>query len=118
MTGFANGDDQGIISGALTRVAGENIGTYDINQGTLAVSGNYDIAYTGADFNITKATLNIVADAKTKVYGTADPALTYTVTGLANGDDQTVVTGTLTRTAGENIGTYDIEQGTLAVSGN
>ena len=118
VTGLANGDNESIITGALTRTTGEDIGTYDIEQGTLAVSGNYDIAYTGADFNITKATLNIVADAKTKVYGTADPALTYTVTGLANGDDQTVVTGTLTRTAGENIGTYDIEQGTLAVSGN
>ncbi|PZU16292.1 MAG: hypothetical protein DI589_27330, partial [Shinella sp.] len=118
VTGFENGDDQSVITGALTRVAGENIGTYAINQGTLAVSGNYDIAYTGADFNITKATLNIVADAKSKTYGTADPALTYTVTGFANGDDHTVITGALTRTAGENIGTYAINQGTLAVSGN
>ncbi|WP_343624793.1 BspA family leucine-rich repeat surface protein [Flavobacterium lindanitolerans] len=118
VTGLANGDDQTVITGALTRTAGENIGTYAIEQGTLAVSGNYDIAYTGADFNITKATLNIVADAKSKVYGTADPVLTYTVTGLANGDDHTVITGTLTRIAGENIGTYAINQGTLAVSGN
>ncbi len=118
VTGFANGDDHTVITGDLTRTAGEDIGTYDINQGTLAVSGNYDIAYTGADFNITKATLNIVADAKTKVYGSADPALTYTITGLANGDDHTIITGDLTRTAGEDIGTYDINQGTLAVSGN
>jgi surface protein len=118
VTGFENGDDQSVITGALTRVAGENIGTYAINQGTLAVSGNYDIAYTGADFNITKATLNIVADAKSKAYGTADPVLTYSVTGFANGDDHTVITGALTRTAGENIGTYAINQGTLAVSGN
>ncbi|WP_289035970.1 BspA family leucine-rich repeat surface protein, partial [uncultured Flavobacterium sp.] len=118
VTGLANGDDQSIISGTLTRAAGEDIGTYAINQGTLAVNGNYDIAYTGADFNITKATLNIVADAKSKAYGTADPALTYTVTGFANGDDHTVITGALTRTAGEDIGTYAINQGTLAVSGN
>jgi surface protein len=118
VTGFANGDDQSVITGALTRVAGEDIGTYAINQGTLAVSGNYDITYTGADFNITKATLNIVADAKSKTYGTSDPALTYTVTGFANGDDHTVITGALTRTAGESIGTYAINQGTLAVSGN
>jgi surface protein len=118
VTGFENGDDQSVITGALTRVAGENIGTYAINQGTLAVSGNYDIAYTGADFNITKATLNIVADAKSKTYGTADPVLTYTVTGFENGDDQSVITGALTRVAGENIGTYAINQGTLAVSGN
>ncbi len=118
VTGLANGDNESIVTGALTRTAGENIGTYAINQGTLAVSGNYDIAYTGADFNITKATLNIVADAKSKTYGTDDPALTYTVTGLANGDNESIVTGVLKRTAGENIGTYAINQGTLAVSGN
>ncbi|WP_447637862.1 MBG domain-containing protein [Flavobacterium microcysteis] len=118
VTGLANGDTESVITGALVRTAGENIGTYAIEQGTLAISGNYDVTYTSADFNITKATLNIVADAKSKVYGTADPALTYTVTGLTNGDDQTIITGTLIRTAGENIGTYAIEQGTLAVSGN
>ncbi|WP_181875970.1 BspA family leucine-rich repeat surface protein [Sphingobacterium spiritivorum] len=118
VTGFTNGDDQTVITGALTRVAGENIGTYAIEQGTLATSANYDIVYTGADLTITKATLNIVADAKTKVYGTADPALTYTVTGLVNGDDQTVITGALTRVPGEAIGTYAIEQGTLATSAN
>ncbi|MGJ1354954.1 MBG domain-containing protein, partial [Sphingobacterium spiritivorum] len=118
VTGLANGDDQSIITGALTRVAGENIGTYAIEQGTLATTANYDIVYTGADFNITKATLNIVADAKTKVYGSADPALTYTVTGFVNGDDQSIITGALTRVPGENIGTYAIEQGTLATTAN
>ncbi|MGJ1321013.1 MBG domain-containing protein, partial [Sphingobacterium spiritivorum] len=118
VTGLANGDDQSVITGALTRTAGEAVGTYNIEQGTLATTANYDIAYTGADFNITKATLNIVAEAKTKTYGSADPALTYTVTGLANGDDQSIITGALTRTAGENIGTYAIEQGTLATTAN
>ncbi|WP_434429692.1 MBG domain-containing protein [Sphingobacterium spiritivorum] len=118
VTGFENGDDQSIITGTLTRVAGENIGTYAIEQGTLATSSNYDIIYTGADFDITKATLNIVAEAKSKVYGSADPALTYSVTGLINGDDQSIITGALIRTAGESVGTYNIEQGTLAVSGN
>ena len=118
ITGLANGDDQNIITGTLSRVAGENIGTYAIEQGTLATTANYDITYTAADFTITKATLNIVADAKSKVYGSADPALTYTVTGLANGDDQSIITGTLSRVVGENIGTYAIEQGTLATTAN
>ncbi len=36
--------------------------------------------------NITKALLNVIADAKTKVYGDADPALTYQVSGLKRGD--------------------------------
>ncbi|WP_448606380.1 MBG domain-containing protein [Paenimyroides ceti] len=118
VTGLANNDDQSIITGALTRTAGENIGTYEIQQGTLEATANYDITYTKADFDITKATLNIVAEAKAKVYGTADPALTYTVTGLANNDDQSIITGALSRTAGENIGTYEIQQGTLATTAN
>ncbi|PZU15557.1 MAG: hemagglutination protein, partial [Shinella sp.] len=118
VTGLVNGDNESVVMGTLARTAGEDIGTYAINQGTLAVSGNYDIAYTGADFNITKATLNIVAEAKSKVYGSADPVLTYTVTGFENGDDQSVITGALTRAAGENIGTYAIEQGTLATTAN
>ncbi|MDD7955211.1 MBG domain-containing protein, partial [Pseudomonas aeruginosa] len=33
-----------------------------------------------------EALLNVIADAKTKVYGDADPALTYQVSGLKNGD--------------------------------
>ncbi len=43
----------------------------------LLVSGNYDLAYQGNNLTITKALLNVIADAKTKVYGDADPSLTY-----------------------------------------
>ncbi len=35
-----------------------------------------------ANLTITKALLNVIADAKTKVYGDADPALTYQVSGI------------------------------------
>ncbi len=32
--------------GSLSRVAGENVGVYGINQGDLALnSGNYDLSY-------------------------------------------------------------------------
>ncbi len=49
-------------------------------------SGNYDLSYQGNNLTITKALLNVIADAKTKVYGDADPSLTYQVSGLKNGD--------------------------------
>ncbi len=63
------------------------MGVYGINQGDLALnSGNYDLSYQGNNLTITKALLNVIADAKTKVYGDADPALTYQVSGLKNGD--------------------------------
>jgi len=79
-----------------------------LDTGTLTAGENYDIAYTSADFNIMKVLLHIIPDAKTKIYGTADPALTYTVTGLVNGDTESIITGSLVRVAGENIGTYPI----------
>ncbi|TPD65910.1 BspA family leucine-rich repeat surface protein [Flavobacterium microcysteis] len=117
VNGLVNGDTEAVISGSLTRAAGENVGTYAIEQGTVSAE-NYVITYTGADFNITKATLNIVADAKSKAFGTTDPSLTYTVTGLVNGDTESIITGSLSRAIGESVGIYAITQGTLSAGDN
>ncbi|MDV6418770.1 filamentous hemagglutinin N-terminal domain-containing protein [Pseudomonas aeruginosa] len=124
VSGLKNGDTAGAVlnSGSLSRVAGENVGVYGINQGDLALnSGNYDLSYQGNNLTITKALLNVIADAKTKVYGDADPSLTYQVSGLKNGDTAGAVLngGSLSRVAGENVGVYGINQGGLGlVSGN
>ncbi len=68
VSGLKNGDSAGsILTGGLNRVAGENVGVYGINQGDLALnSGNYDLSYQGNNLTITKALLNVIADAKTK----------------------------------------------------
>ncbi|MEF2962122.1 MBG domain-containing protein, partial [Pseudomonas aeruginosa] len=122
VSGLKNGDSAGsILTGGLNRAAGENVGVYGINQGDLALnSGNYDLSYQGNNLTITKALLNVIADAKTKVYGDADPSLTYQVSGLKNGDSAgSILTGGLNRAAGENVGVYGINQGDLALnSGN
>ncbi|QQV47795.1 filamentous hemagglutinin N-terminal domain-containing protein [Pseudomonas aeruginosa] len=122
VSGLKNGDSAGaILTGGLNRAAGENVGVYGINQGDLALnSGNYDLSYQGNNLTITKALLNVIADAKTKVYGDADPSLTYQVSGLKNGDSAgAILTGGLNRAAGENVGVYGINQGDLALnSGN
>jgi len=106
-----------VFSGSLARVAGENVGTYAINQGTLALSANYALTFVGANFTITQRPVTVTADAKTKTYGDADPALTYQITSgsLAFSD---AFTGALTRVAGENVGPYAIQQGTLALTPN
>ena len=63
------------------------------------------------------ASLTITAGSETKVYGTADPALTYSVSGLEFNDTAgSVLTGTLTRAnfgtgAGEQAGGYAITLG-------
>ncbi|MDR1792731.1 MAG: T9SS type A sorting domain-containing protein, partial [Bacteroidales bacterium] len=58
----------------------------------------------------------VTADAKTKTYGDSDPTLTYTVNPALIAGDNFV--GTLIRVAGENVGTYAINQGTLSAGSN
>jgi hypothetical protein len=105
------------FSGALNRTTGEAVGSYAINQGTLALSSNYILTYVGANLTITKRPITVTADAKSKAYGDADPALSYQVTSgsLVFGD---TISGALTRAAGESLGTHAILQGSLALSDN
>ena len=198
---LVNGD---AITGALERVAGEEIGTYDITIGTLAINDNYDITFVNGTFEIVdrtpqtvvvdgvvaektygdegfkitvtpdttsnldnftitssdenvavideygnvtiknagtttitvieagnaeyapfekawtltvnKVAVTITAENKAKKIGSADPDLTYTVEGTLVGND--AITGALERVAGEEIGTYDITIGTLAINDN
>ena len=79
-----------ISSVSATRVAGANVGTYLITPASaifgVGSASNYTITYATGNFSITTAPLTVTADAKSKTIGTADPALTYTATGLVNGD--------------------------------
>ena len=108
-----------MLTGTLTRAEGEAVGPYAIGQGTLAANGNYIISYIGANLTIGKKTLTVTADAKSKKYGEDDPVLTYTATGLENGDTkESVLTGSLTRVEGDTVGIYAIGQGSLAANDN
>jgi filamentous hemagglutinin family protein len=113
-----NGDTAAVFTGGLVRVAGQNVGAYAINQGTLSAGANYTISYTGNNLTITPYSLTVTANAQSKVYGAADPALTYTHGALQNGDTAAVFTGGLTRVAGQNVGAYAINQGTLSAGAN
>ncbi|QQT25174.1 MBG domain-containing protein [Sphingobacterium spiritivorum] len=117
--GFVNGENEQNLQGALsytgTAIGAKNVGSYFITPGGYT-SANYAITYLDGSLTITKANLTVMADAKTKVFGTADPALTYKVTGMVNNDAATVVTGTLKRAAGENVGTYAISNNDLTAS--
>lgn len=115
--GYKWNDNNNSLTGTLVREAGENIGNYAISQGTLA-SVNYTITYTANTFTITSTILKITLANQTKVYGDADPAWNYQVQGLANGDTTDVITGSLTRQPGENVGTYAYQEGTMATSTN
>ncbi|MCC8424743.1 MBG domain-containing protein, partial [Mucilaginibacter sp. UR6-11] len=104
------------FTGALSRAAGENTGSYAIGKNTLALSSNYALNYTGANLTIGTKTIAVTATAQSKIYGDADPALTYTFTpALVAGDS---FSGALSRAAGENAGSYAIGKNTLALSNN
>ncbi|MBY0582614.1 MAG: hypothetical protein K2P68_06810, partial [Sphingomonas sp.] len=121
-TGLVNGDT---LSGLLATSANttSNVGSYDITQGTLTAGGNYAISYSGAQLAVTPRALTITADPLSRIYGDANPALTYRVgataagTGLVNGHTLAGMLATSATTT-SNVGSYDITQGSLTASSN
>lgn len=77
-----------------------------------ADSANYTVTAT-EEFakTIAKKQITVVADALSKIASEEDPALTYSVTGLIEGDS---LQGQLEREAGEEVGEYAISIGSLA----
>ena len=68
---------------------------------------------------MTAAALTVTADAQTRAYGAANPTLTYTSTGLVNGDTLTGALATRRPSTSNVAGSpYAITQGTLAASSN
>ncbi len=112
------------VIGALSREPGEDVGVYDVYLGSGAKTGNYSITYTVDNnaFSIDPAALSIAlaADAVSKIYGEADPALSVSITGgaLEGGDTLDEVIGTLSRESGEDVGAYDVYLGSGAKTGN
>ena len=78
----------------------------------------YDVAaQVSQGLNITQKEITVTVDAgQTKVYGDADPTFTYTASlALESGDS---FSGVLSRTSGEDVGSYAITIGTLSAGSN
>uniref|UniRef100_UPI001CF83D1D FG-GAP-like repeat-containing protein n=1 Tax=Penaeicola halotolerans TaxID=2793196 RepID=UPI001CF83D1D len=119
------GSDVVTVSGtAEGNFAQANVGTaIPVSVSGLSLSGadqgNYTLVLSNLSADITPATLTITVDAgQEKVFGTTDPIFTYVATGFATGDDVSLLSGTLARAAGEDVGTYAITQGSLAANAN
>jgi hypothetical protein len=108
---------------------------YSPAAGTLLGAGSYTLSVTftptdTADYNsVTQAaTLNVLPQPLTitpdanqsQVYGAATPALTYTASGLVNGDTNAVFSGSLstTATSASPVATYAFTLGTLSAGSN
>src|SRR5207244_8477366 len=81
LSGFLAADN---VTATYSRTAGETVaGSPYVISAVLSpagVLGNYAITYNTANFTITARPITVTADAKTKVYGNVDPALTYQIT--------------------------------------
>jgi alpha-tubulin suppressor-like RCC1 family protein len=105
----------------------KGIGTTSYGPSTEAPknAGNYVVTARSTDsslegssslpFTIVPKTLTVTSDAKTKLYGAVDPALTYQSSGLVGEDE---ITGSLNRAPGENAGSYSILQGSITAGAN
>ncbi len=103
------------FTGKLTRDAGENVGIYNITQGTVALNNNYQLSFTGSILIIVKKPLTVTANDATWEYAKSSSfAVTYN--GFANADDATKLTTQPTVTTPANAaapvaGTYDLVPG-------
>ncbi len=86
---LVNGDS---LTGALSRIAGENVGAYAILQGTLAATTNYVLTYVEADLTVLPAWLVVQADDENRVYGATNPVFTLSYTGFVGTDGATNLT--------------------------
>ena len=119
----------GVVAGDTVNVSGGTATFADAGVGTAKVVTASGMSIAGADAakytfggtgtgtaNITKLEVVVTAEAKTKVYGNADPVLTYTLSApLIAGN---FFTGTLSRATGQSVGTYAINQGGLLADPN
>jgi hypothetical protein len=102
-------------SGSTITLLGVGTCVLNANQ-----SGDANIAAASQvtqNFTVDTRAITVTADAKSKVYGSSDPTFTYSITtgSLVLGDS---LTGALTRAAGTDVGTYQIQQGALTTGNN
>lgn len=123
-TGLVNGETIGSVTLASAGAAA----TATVTGGPYAITAsgatggtfdpaNYSVAYADGVLTLTPRPITVAADNQTKVYGTADPALTFTAAGLVNGD---TLAGVLARAPGETVpgSPYVITQGSVDGASN
>jgi sugar lactone lactonase YvrE len=119
-TNAVAGDD--VNATATATYDNESAGTAKTITVKYALSGNAAANYAAPDDyvvnsgEITPKAITVTANAATKVYGDADPELTFTCSPALIGTN--TFGGTLLREDGENVGNYPILQASLYAGSN
>ena len=93
-----------------------NAGVYEV--AVRATNPNYETVEKTVTVVINRAPVTVTAVASGKYFGTADPSLTATVTGLVAGESESLIDYVVAREAGEAVGEYSIIPAGLATQGN
>lgn len=105
-----------ILKGSVSRTVGEDVGVYEICQGSLNAGDNYCMTFIPGVLSIYAQELVLKLCDVTKFYGDKDPVFECEVVSGNMGDD--VLSGKAKRQAGESVGEYTIDIGTLSTSSN
>lgn len=116
--GWVAGDGPAALSGTLacstpTTPSSPAETEHPITCGGLSAS-DYTITWHSGVLTITRAPLTVVAEDRTRTYGAANPALSFTLEGLVNGEDEGAALATpplctTTATPDSPVGSYPIE---------
>ncbi|MEI6569189.1 MAG: MBG domain-containing protein, partial [Verrucomicrobiota bacterium] len=105
VTGTVNGDSL-TYSLATTATVTSGTGSYPIAV-TLGSNPNYSVTPTDSSLTVSAKVASVLANAKTKTYGAANPAFDAVVTGTVNGDILAYSLAT-TATVTSGVGAYPI----------
>lgn len=115
--GFVTGEVTNIkATGSVTNVSeGEVTNAITFVPGDAFNAGNYKIEKSEGKLSITPLAVTVTAKDYTKYVGEKDPVLEATVTGTINND---TIDYTISRDAGETVGTYTITPAGAEAQGN
>ncbi|MBG0841566.1 filamentous hemagglutinin N-terminal domain-containing protein, partial [Ectopseudomonas toyotomiensis] len=105
-SGFVNGEDASVLGGTLTyggtSQGAQNAGTYGLSASGLTAD-NYAISYNAGNLTVDKAQATITANSGQVTYNGQQHSIAgFTVSGLVNGEDASVLRGVNT-TGGSGI---------------
>ena len=106
--GLVNGEDQSVLTGVTTSGGkGTNAGSYTLTAS--GTDGNYELSFVDGVLTINKAQATVTANSSTTTYnGTEQNGTGFTVNGLVNGEDQSVLSDVTVTVSGggRNAGSY------------
>jgi hypothetical protein len=107
IAGAASGDTF-TVTYSTSDTAASPVGSYPISATVTGTNlANYNLSVVPGTLTITPAPLTVTANSVSRVYDSANPTFTGTVSGALNGDSFTL-TYTTTATTTSDVGTYAI----------